>query len=347
MFYDECEPLVGKVVVAHPPEVKLIANARVKTDTKDVHKLARLLVADLIPEVWVPPVAVRELRTLIAHRRQTIKKRTMAYNRLHSLIHRNNLVLPKGGTFTKKNRSWWENLALSRIEKLRLCQDLELVDLLGQQIKELDAELNHLSASHPWNVDMPYLVQLPGFGVILAMTILSAIGDIQRFPTSKHLVGYAGLGASVHDSGQTHYTGRITKKGRKELRWALVEAAWAAVRSHPYWREQFHKLTRRMKSSKAIVAVARKLLVVIWHVLSERAADRKAVPDMVAFKLMTWSWKLNDFQRGGLTSSQFVRYCLMRLQIGQEIDRVKRAGNRPIASVEEVLGRLPELNLSL
>ena len=74
-----------------------------------------------------------------------------------------------------------------------------------------------------------------------------------------------------------------------------------------------------MKSCKAIVAIARKLLVVIWHVMTERVADRKADPDMVAFKLMTWSWKLNDLQRGGLTARQFVRYCLMQLQLGENL----------------------------
>lgn len=78
--------------------------------------------------------------------------------------------------------------------------------------------------------------------------------------------------------------------------------------------------------------------------LMERAEDRRVDPDMVAFNLMVWSWKLSEVQRGGLTSRQVVRYGLMRLKIGQEISRIKRMGNRPIASVEEVLGRLPELN---
>ena len=102
-----------------------------------------------------------------------------------------------------------------------------------------------------------------------------------------------------------------------------------------------------MPTNKAIVAIARRLLVAVWHVLTERTIDRRADPDMIAAKLMIWSWKLNDAQRGGLTSRQFVRYGLMRLKIGQEIDRIKRKGNRPIASVEEVLERVSELNLSI
>jgi transposase len=346
-LYDATAPLVGKVVVAHPFAVKQIANARVKTDKLDVYRLARLLAADLVPEVWVPPTEVRELRTLVAHRRRLVKLRTMSKNRLHSLVHRNNLVPPEGGPFADKNRSWWEDLSLSSVEKLRIRQDLALLDHLEPQIGEVDQELARLSTQPAWEAYTPYLLQLPGFGLINVMTVLSAIGDITRFPHAKKLVGYAGLGSSVHDSGQTHHSGHITKQGRRELRWALVEAAWVAVDTHPHWKRQFQKLTRRMKSNQAIVAIARKLLVVIWHVMTERVADRKADPDMVAFKLMTWSWKLNDLQRGGLTARQFVRYCLMQLQLGENLTHVRRAGHRPIASVEEVLALRPNLRSSV
>ena len=346
-LYDATAAVAGKVVVAHPLAVKLIANARVKTDKQDVFRLARLLAGGLIPEVWVPPVPVRELRTLIADRRRLIKIRTMTRNHLHSLAHRHNLALPEGTAFADKNQGWWKNLSLSPVEKLRLQQDLAMLDFLELEIKAIDAELARLSTCDPWQEAVPYLMQLPGFGLIVSLTVLSAIGDIQRFPTSKHLVGYSGLGASLQQSGETDYSGHITKQGRKELRYALVEAAWVAVNSHPYWREQYQKLSHRMSANKAIVAIARRLLVAVWHVLTERAADRRADPDMIASKLMIWSWKLNQVQRGGLTSAQFVRYGLMRLKIGQEIACIKRQGNRPIAYVEEVLERLPGLNLNI
>ena len=89
---------------------------------------------------------------------------------------------------------------------------------------------------------------------------------------------------------------------------------------------------------KAIVAIARKLLVVVWHVLTECVADRRADEDMVAFKLMLWSWKLGKERRGGLTTPQFVRAGLMRLEMGEELTHVVRGGTeRPIAPVEEVL----------
>ena len=93
---------------------------------------------------------------------------------------------------------------------------------------------------------MPFLVQLPGLGMLSVMRILAAIGDITRFPSAKKLVGYAGLGASVHDSGDTHRGGHITKEGRRDLRYVMVEAAWVAVEHHPHWKTQFEHLTKRM-----------------------------------------------------------------------------------------------------
>ena len=194
--------------------------------------------------------------------------------------------------FADKNREWWQDLPLSPTEQLRLRQDLRTLDHVQQQLGEVEAELARLSTVAPWKDFVPYLVQLPGFGLITAMTVLAAIGDISRFPTHKHLVGYAGLGAGIHDSGETHRSKGITKTGRRDLRRVQVEAAWTAVVTHPYWKAQFERLLRHKHKNQAIVAIARRLLVAVWHVLTERVADLRAQPEMVAFKLMMWSWKL-------------------------------------------------------
>ena len=210
-------------------------------------------------------------------------------------------------------------------------QDLATLEHLAGQIAELEAEVARLSISAPWAEQVPYVMQLPGFSVLLTMTVLAAVGDVRRFAHAKPLVGYAGLGASVHDSGGTHRTGRITKTGRRELRWALVEAAWSAVRyicptagaGHPYWKAEFERLARRMPENKAIVAIARKLLVAIWYVLTKHVADEHAEVKMIATKLMRWAWQLSDEQRGGLTSRQFIRYRLMRLKLGDDLTHLK------------------------
>jgi transposase len=342
-FYDQVAPLVAKVVVANPRLVKLIASARVKTDKVDTMSLAKLLAVNLIPEVWVPPLVVREARGLLAHRRRLVRNRTMVTNRLQSLLLRHNLPGPEGNPFCVANLPWWETLSVSPTEKLRIRQDLATAEHLSGQITELDAEIARLSTQAPWADQATFIMQLPGFSVLLSMTILAAVGDISRFPHPKQLVAYAGLGASVHDSGQTHRTGKITKTGRRELRWALVEAAWSAIRYFPYWKSQFDRLARRMHENKAIVAIARKLLVSIWYVLSQRIADRQADPVRVAAKLMRWSWELSDEQRGDLSSRQFIRFHLMRLNLGKDLSSFSY-GNMPrrIASEEEVLAVLAQ-----
>src|SRR5574342_83988 len=215
-FYDQTRPLVGRLPVANAGKIALIAKTRVKTDNLDVLKLARLSAANLIPEVWVPPPAVRELRNLIAHRRRLTHMHTMTTNRLQSLLHRYHFLPPAGELFWESHRPWWEGLAVSPTERLRIRQDLATLDHLRPQLAEVDAELARLSTEAPWADDLPLLLQLPGFGLLTVMTVLGAIGVITRFESAKHLVGYAGLGASVHDSGQTHRGGRITKQGRKD-----------------------------------------------------------------------------------------------------------------------------------
>lgn len=343
-FYDQVALHAGRTVVAHPGLVKMIATARVKTDERDVLHLARLLAANLIPEVWVPPPEVRELRSLLSHRRRLIKMRTMTRNRLNSVIHRYNLTPPRGELFLLKHRAWWRGLKVSPTEQLRIRQDLTILDALEPQIAEIDAELHRLSTVTPWAEPVPYLMQIPGFGIQVTMTVLAAIGDISRFPTAKQLVGYAGLGAGVHDSGETHRGSGITKQGRKDLRFILIEAARIAALYHDYWKRENARLEKRLGSNKAIVVIARKLLVLVWHVLTDHEADRHVAPQKVADKFLDWSRKLTDEQRGGLTSRQFIRLQLMRLKMGDDLTHVRHGINaRPLASVDEVLALRPDL----
>jgi transposase len=316
-LYDQLEGQVGRVVVVSPTLVKLITQSTVKTDARDTLKLARLLAAGLLPAIWVPPHHVRDLRALVAYRQRLVRQRTQARNRLQSVLHRHNLVVPQGGLFTAKQRSWWETLPLSGVETFLVHQDLRLLDLLDPLIAEVDAELAKRSVAPEWQEDALFLLQLPGMGLITAMTVLAAIGAIDRFPTAKKLVGYAGLGASVHASGQVRYTGHITKEGRGELRTTMVEVAWRAVQHHPHWRHRFRDLARRLGERKAIVAIARKLLVVVWHVLMHRQTDRQAEDVAVARKLYAWAMVLHAARTEPLTA--FTRRQLTRLGLGTEL----------------------------
>jgi transposase len=325
-WHDELRPLVASVTVAHPLLVKLIADARVKTDARDALNLARLLAAGLIPAVWVPPVAVRELRGLLSHRQRLVRQRTQARNRLHAVLYRHHIVPPAASPFAAAQRAWWAGLTLPATERLRARQDLALLDSLGGLIAEVERELARLSTTETWADQAAFLLQLPGIGVLSALALLAAIGDIARFPTAKRLVGYAGLGAGVQQSGQTRRGGGITKQGRRELRSALVEAAWGAVRTHERWRTAYERLAQRRGSGKAIVAIARKLLVVVWHVLQAREADRHADAAQVASKFLRWSEKVGRAARGGEPAGTFVRRELDRVGLGAELAQITRSG---------------------
>jgi transposase len=299
-IYDLRITLVGRAVVAQRAKVKLIAAARVKTAKIDVLTLAHLLRAAMLPEVWVPPRHVRDLRALRSHRRRWVSRQTPAKNRLHSVLHRLKVRAPEGDAFAHKPRAWWAELDLSPTERLRVDQDVATLAHIAPQIAAVDAELRRLSTSEVWAAQVPYLVQLPGIALLSAMTILGALGDSTRFPAAKQRVGYAGLGAGVHDSGKTHRDTGSTKQGRRELRSVLIEAARAASQSHPYWKRTFAQLEKRIGEPKAIVAIACKLLIVVWHVLMAKRADRRADAEPVAFKLMVKMQPISRAEGGQL-----------------------------------------------
>ncbi len=343
-IYDIVAPLVTHTVVANAGAVRQIAEARVKTDTEDIKRLLRLLIAGVVPDVWVPPAHVRELRGLISYRNRLVKTGTMIRNRLHSLIHRHNLMLGEDGL---RSSTWWDQQALSILEKLQVRQELAMLENVEQNKAEIDQELQKMSVGSLWGQSATRLLQLSGVGVVVAMTILGAIGDIHRFEDAAHLVGYSGLGAGVHDSGKEHIDKGITKSGRKELRWALIEAAWKAVQMSPVWKQRYEELKQRRGACKAIVAIARKLLVTIWHVLAEEETDCNASDEDLAWKMLLWSWSLKDEVRLGLTPKQFAKYSLIRLGVQRDVTSFMRGKVlRRIASAEEVLARVSELGLT-
>jgi transposase len=323
LFYDTLLPHAHSVSVVHPPNVPEVTNARVKTDKKAAETLAQLLAAGMLKgkEVWIPPYEVRDLRALIARREKMVHLSTMAKNRLHSLEHRNHLILPDN-PFSAERRTWWENLSLSTTEKLLVRSDLDTLDFAQKQVEQVEECLKQKSAQ---DERIPLLIQLPGVAMLTAMTIISAVGDITRFPTAKKLVGYAGLGTRVHDSGKTHSSGRITKAGRRDLRRAMVNAANHAVEHQPHWKAELERQEPHLGRSKAIVAIARKLLVSVWHVLTEQVADRFADPQSVACSFINYAYaiRVKNLPKGQ-SSAAFTREQLDRLGIGMDMHKIHR-----------------------
>ena len=326
-LYDELVEYAGSVMVVHPPHVALITRAQVMNDKIAASILARLLAKGLLVGIWVPPVEVRELRGLVAQRRKMTRLATQAKNRLHAVIQRHHLKPPAGNPFAKTNNGWWAALPLGKLEKMNLQSDLETLQFAEQQEAHIQKEMTGIAAE---NEEIGRLLHLCGFGVITAVTVYAAVGDIRRFVEPKKLVGYAGMGARVHDSGMTTRTGKITKAGRRDLRTVLIEAAHVAANSHPHWKAELARLQPRLGYNKAIVAIARKLLVAVWYVLQGKT-DKYAEPEAVAQKMLRFAYEVGKENRPGRqTAAQFARERLDVLGMGQDLTSIAWGAKKPI-----------------
>lgn len=326
LMHDALLPLVHSVTVVHPPHVALITRAQVKTDRKAAVGLAQLHAAGLLVGIWIPPRPIRELRALVAQRWKMVRMATVAKNRLHNALHRHHLEAPDTAVpFSIKQKEFWLSLPVEGIEKMNVETDWETVEFAERQKKRCEEQMAKAMAN---DSRLALLVQITGFGLITSTSLLAAIGDISRFETAKQLVGYAGLGAAVHDSGKHHSTGRITKAGRRDLRFALVEAAHVASRHHPRWKKEFARLAPRIGKGKAYVAIARKLLIVVWHVLSGQTGDTHADPTQVAVALYQFFHK-NKLRNhlSGIKAMQFVRQGLDSIGMGDKIETMPTTAN--------------------
>lgn len=341
-LYDELKEYAGSLTVVHPPHVALIPRSQVMNDKIAASILARLLAKGLLVGIWVPPQEVRELRGLVAQRQKMTRLGTQAKNRVQAVLQRHHLKPPAGNPFAKVNHGGWQALRLGKLETMNLQSDLETLQFAEQQEGQLETEMTIIAGE---DEKVGRLLHISGFGVITAVTVFAAIGDIACFNEPKKLVGYAGLGAGVHDSGMTIRTGKITKAGRRDLRVALVEVAHIAANSHPHWKAELARLQVRLGYNKAIIAIARKLLITVWYVLQGRV-DKYAEPEAVAQKMLKFAYAVGKAHRPkGQTAAQFVRERLDALGLGSELTRIPWGSKKPIPLPPSKLpeGRCPEL----
>jgi transposase len=308
--------------------VALITRSQVKNDKIAASILARLLAKGLLVGVWVPPQEIRELRGLVAQRKKMTGLATQAKNRLHAVLQRHHWLPPAGNPFHASQKKWWLTLPMGPLEKVNVQSDLDTLQFAEKQLMQLTSMMAEIANQ---NEEVTRLLQLPGFGVVTAVTVWAAIGDIHRFEDAHHLVGYAGLGTKVHDSGMSTRTGRITKAGRRDLRVVLTEAAQVAANSHPHWKAELARLQPRLGRNKAIVAIARKLLVTVWYILAQHKTDRFAQPEAIAQKFLKYAYQLGKTNRpAGQSAAQFVRQRLDALQLGSELTSIAWGSKKPI-----------------
>lgn len=276
-------PFVAEVVVSNPLRTRVIAEAKVKTDKIDALVLAQLLRCDYLPRVWTPDDQTRELRSLTSRRASLVQERTAVKNRLHAVLHQRLVPVPEGlDLFGKRGRAFLASLPLDDLGRAAVDSELRLLDAVNSEIDAL-AQVITVRGYHDPRVRL--LVTLPGVDVAVAQTLLAVLGDVSRFKSADHAASYLGLVPSTHQSADTCYHGPITKQGKGHARWMLVQAA-QHLGSHPgplgvFFRRILHKKNRNV----AVVAAARKLVVIAWHMLRNNEPYRYAQPRLTEQKL--------------------------------------------------------------
>jgi transposase len=266
-LYEALDDKNIKTVLANPMKTKAIASARVKTDKVDAKILAHLLRADLVAESYVPPKQIREIRALIRHRLSLMKMRTMVKNKVHSLTDKYGYRCEFSDMFGVSGLKWLRSVEMASLDLLILENHLSHIESINLQIAKVDVAIKEQACE---DEDVCLLLSLPGIDVRTALLLKSEIGPIGRFEDYKKLVSWAGLAPRVHQSGDVLWNGGITRCGSGILRWAIVEAAHVAVRYDEKLCEFYGRVKARRGGSKAIVAVANKMLKIVWVMLVRR-----------------------------------------------------------------------------
>jgi len=264
----------GRVVVSNPMKTKAIASAKIKTDKVDAEILARLLAADFLPEVWIPEAPLRELRRLLSHRHALVRQRTQLRNRIHAALSRNLLDCPFTDLFGKAGQRWLAQQTLPADERALVDGTQRLLGWFESELEMLD---RRLAAQAAGDRRIQHLITIPGVGMVTALAVVAVIGDVRRFPRPTQLVGYLGLDPRVRQSGERPARlGHISRQGQSHARAMLVEAALASVRQPGPLRAFYERLRGRRRTQIAVVAVARKLAVLAWHLLTHETDYRWA-----------------------------------------------------------------------
>ncbi|AWV20169.1 Transposase (plasmid) [Roseomonas mucosa] len=276
-------PYVARVIVANPLQVRAIAHAQVKTDKIDAGVLASLRAAGFLPEVWVPDAGT-ERRRLVARRNQVVRHRTRVKNEVHAILQAHLVSpCPHADLFGRLGRAWLGQQALPDDERAAIERHLRELDRLGEDLEVLDRDIAQAAIDDP---AVKRLLTITGVNLIVAAGLVAAIGDIHRFPSSEKLVSYVGLNPRVRQSGLgLAQHGRISKHGRSHARAMLVEAAWAAFKAPGPLRAFFLRIRAKRGHQVAAVAVARKLAVLCWHLLTHDTDYQWVRPALVATKV--------------------------------------------------------------
>jgi transposase len=261
------KPHVAQVVIVNTRRLKAIAESKQKTDRHDAKTLAQLLAAGMLSGSWQPDERTRALRRRVARRARLVSHRARFKNEILAVLHRNLKERPPmSDAFGIAGREWLTTQILPEDERDTVDAALRQIDFLTGEITKLEQGIAQFAVGSP---EALRLMTIPGVGLITAVAFLAQVGEIDRFNNPRDLVGYLGLDPKVRQSGAAQAsTGRISKEGSALVRHVLVEAAQTAIRSPGPLRAFFERVRARRGHAIAIVAVARKMCVLFWHLLT-------------------------------------------------------------------------------
>lgn len=259
----------AECIVTPPSLIPQEHGNRVKTDRLDSRKLARLLAKGMLKSVWVPSAEERFHRQVIRRRRQLVSDRVRTQNRIKAELQFYGIELPSP-------RGKWTQVYFANLQRIKFKnhwmqqsfnQLLEQYDFLCIQIDKQTQLLKQLSQLPLYRDRVKILRSIPGIGILTAMEILLELQDVSRFRRAEQLAAYVGLTPSQYSSADKIRMGRITGIGKNTVRSALVESCWHLIRKDKAMRKRYEQIKARAGGKRAIVAVARKLLLCIRRLL--------------------------------------------------------------------------------
>jgi transposase len=324
-------PFVGRVIIANPRQVHLIAKARIKTDVIDATVLARLYASGFLPEVWVPDQRTLSLRRQVTRRNQIVRQRVRLKTMVQAILHAHLVPqCPHADILGPKGRAWLLAQLLPDDESTAIERHIREYDRLTDDLRVVERELARDALG---SAETKRLMTIPGIDMVVAVGLLAAIGPIDRFTSPGRLVAFLGLNPSVHQSGNSPARhGRITKQGPCHARTMLVEAAWQAVRGPGPLRAFYERVRGRRGTHVAAVAVARKITVIVWHLLT-RGEDYAWVRPALHAK------KLRDLElRSGQPARRGQRGAGYAYNLTQSRRQERQRGERAEAAYKRLTG---------
>jgi transposase len=269
-LYDRLTEDGIEAIVVPPSLIPIESGNKVKTDKRDSRKLAKLLEGNMLKRVYVLKEEDRVDRELLRTRRQIVEHRNDVARQIKSKLLFYGIRSPFAPRYGwgRNYLQWLKGLDLPR-EGLRACFEslIDLYEYLTNQLMKMNQRVREFSQGSKYRERVRLLRTIPGIGTLIAMEILVELQDMERFKRAEELASYIGLTPSEFSTGQYIRQGRITRCGNKRVRTCLVEASWVLITKDPLMRLKYNKLKAMKGAKRAIIAIARKLIIRIRRIL--------------------------------------------------------------------------------